>query len=345
MSETEPLNINGLIRDSRKIMNLLGVTEAADVLPELQRRLNAQQPVQARTTSGDLIWQHIPCGWPHPWHPDAEPDTGPDGDPLGCHQPGPWRPLLVGGARAPEVDDNRVPCEHCGKLRAATNQGPFCVACRLKFGQQPQPDLIAQVMEALGVDRPEDVLSAIETIRRVRDQNMACAKDYRQQRDEARAQLARYVDEGGQPLPTDAELDFRIGEVTCERNEARAEVERLKAMLVEIGHPVTDEPAQGPTLREELTQARAEVEQQASRFLATVNTLTTQLHDNHIEAERLKAQIRSEIEQADAHAKWADRLAWAALQHTGTRETEEASGNNELWQLALDVLNRKAGTP
>ncbi len=62
-----------------------------------------QHPAQARTTIGDLIWQHIPCGWAHPWHPDATPDVGPDGDPVGCHEPGPWRPLLGGGGDpAPE---------------------------------------------------------------------------------------------------------------------------------------------------------------------------------------------------------------------------------------------------
>jgi hypothetical protein len=41
----------------------------------------------------------------------------------------------------------------------------------------------------------------------------------------------------------------------------RAEAERTaQAIVDEIGHPVTDEPALGPTLREELAAARAEVE-------------------------------------------------------------------------------------
>lgn len=37
---TEPLNVNGLIRDARDIMLILGVTEAADVLSELKKRLS-----------------------------------------------------------------------------------------------------------------------------------------------------------------------------------------------------------------------------------------------------------------------------------------------------------------
>jgi hypothetical protein len=59
------------------------------------------------------------------------------------------------------------------------------------------------------------------------------------------------------------------------------------------------------------------------------------------EVERLKLQVRDEIGQADEHAAWADRLAWAALKRTGVRETEEASGNEELWRLALDALTAR----
>jgi hypothetical protein len=55
----EPLNVNGLIRDSREIMLLLGVTEAADVLPELTRRLAAPEPQQADASPLlDLVQQY-----------------------------------------------------------------------------------------------------------------------------------------------------------------------------------------------------------------------------------------------------------------------------------------------
>lgn len=47
---TEPLNINGLIRDSREIMLLLGVTAAADVLPELKKRLGVISDTVTVTT-------------------------------------------------------------------------------------------------------------------------------------------------------------------------------------------------------------------------------------------------------------------------------------------------------
>lgn len=83
----------------------LGVQHNEDIAPAIER-FKAAAPgrtEQARTTDGDLIWQHIPCGWPHPWHPDATPDAGPDDDPSGCHKPGPWRPLLV-ATDAPRQD-------------------------------------------------------------------------------------------------------------------------------------------------------------------------------------------------------------------------------------------------
>jgi hypothetical protein len=122
-----------------------------------------QQPVQARTRSGDLIWQHIPCGWPHPWHPDAEPDTGPDSDPAGCHMPGPWRPLLVGGNPAPEpagetYDEQTLVKVYDALKRAGLSEGQSINAVdemqnlgllfreRLATNPAPEPDLMAQVM-------------------------------------------------------------------------------------------------------------------------------------------------------------------------------------------------------
>jgi hypothetical protein len=54
------------------------------------------------------------------------------------------------------------------------------------------------------------------------------------------------------------------------------------------------------------------------------------------EVERLKADVTREIEQADAHAKWADRLAHAVIARYGI-ELDEHAGD-QVWHVAHDVL-------
>ena len=181
---------------------------------------------------GDDLVLNARGHWHHP--NSADPAT------CGTYQcgidPTEYTPLTVTAVREPAP----APARKLIGPPHAHLDAPCTDAC---YEPAEQPDLIAQVMEALGVDRPEDVVDWI------------------------------------------GELNTAIVEIKGERNAIRAERD----------------------------EARAEVE-------------------------RLKSQVNSEIEQADERAAWADRLAWAALKRTGVRETEEASGNNELWQLALDAL-------
>ncbi len=105
------------------------------------------------------------------------------------------------GDRAPEPI-SAVYCEGCGVYNCEQHVKPR--AARDGYGK-----LLDDIAVALGFppDGSADLVVEVERLK---------------------TELARYTDEAGRPLPTDAELDFRIGEVTRERDEARAEVERLK---------------------------------------------------------------------------------------------------------------------
>jgi hypothetical protein len=239
-----PIGIRAL--DERRAADLYD--RIAELLP--------RQPVQARTTSGDLIWQHIPCGWPHPWHPDSEPDTGPDGDPLGCHKPGLWRPLLVCSTPAPErcttLSESGwrcpLPAGHEGlhtvnydeppvdlRLYEARNghpyERPFQVA-------EPRTDLIAQVMAELGVTNPAEVLDALGALLRLAaesEQNAEKLKRSKElflvaarrgdkaesERDEARAEVERQAEQ----------IAKRLVDLERERDEAKRVAEDALAMV------------------------------------------------------------------------------------------------------------------
>jgi hypothetical protein len=169
-----------------------------------------QQPVQARSHRALLLWQHK-CG-----------ATVAKEDPTetvcwSCVEPGPWRPLLVGGTRTPEADDV-VPTEHF--------EEPVRII-------DPQSDLMAQVMAELGVGRPEDVLDALDKrfnalvkARKDRDQMWQNAEAWRRQCDRASAEAADYAER----LKA---VDRSWTETARQRDEYRAEVERLKAEIWE----------------------------------------------------------------------------------------------------------------
>jgi hypothetical protein len=120
-----------------------------------------QQPVQAHNGFGAPWWIHT-CG-------GTRASRSLPGD-RHCDNPGPWRPLFVGGDPAPE--------------QPKATHDDFKQLAGIK-GNSPR-HLLAQVMAELGVDRPEDVLGALAIIRTNRDQWLAQAKHYRKQRNEAR---------------------------------------------------------------------------------------------------------------------------------------------------------------
>jgi muconolactone delta-isomerase len=73
-----------------------------------------------------------------------------------------------------------------------------------------------------------------------------------------------------------------------------------------------------------------------AEVLVTIGVLQMTRRRLAQELDESRAKLRDESEISDAHAAWADRLARAALKHTGVHETEEAA--EELWRLALDAL-------
>jgi hypothetical protein len=189
--------------------------EEPDVLREHLATANAlfariaallpQQPVQARDHKGRMLWLHE-CGAVTPMKVDPT-----DKGCWNCAAPGPWRPLLVGGTPAPE-GDREAYWQRRFHEEAARGDEAGQQILTLHRERNEARDFIAQVMEALGVDRPEDVLITIqkraEAFRRVCD-----AADLRKrQRDERLT------------LDESSRLARRF-------DEARAEVERLKAEL------------------------------------------------------------------------------------------------------------------
>jgi hypothetical protein len=171
VSDEYQLDVTPLILDARKIMTLLGVTEPADVLPELKRRL-PQQPVQALDMYG--------CSWW--WHPCGLATADRDHHEQVCRHPGPWRPLLVGGDPAPEqlIPATDVPkcCETVGvyNVHAADCPTPYASGA---MGSATQPDLMAQVMAERDKARAD------------RDQMQENAEAWKAQYDEARAEVER----------------------------------------------------------------------------------------------------------------------------------------------------------
>jgi len=155
------------------------------------------QPVQARDEEGRPVWQHDRCGFVSSdpvlvgsegacpadggnasWLPLYVLSAAPDGDPAPEEQVFPAPPHRY--ERGPYGVDGSQACGICGSRRAAA-----------VHRQQPQPDLMAQVREALGVKRNEDVLVAIATERA----NFADAAQQiarlMYERDEARAELVK----------------------------------------------------------------------------------------------------------------------------------------------------------
>lgn len=127
---------------------------------------------------------HCSSGYPKPsdWRPLLVADTAPDLrrliDPLHAHSsPGApctdacYADTAPGGDRAPEVRRGRLVRDDSGAVVDI---------------EDAQPDLIAQVMAELGVDRPEDVLKAARGM--IAD--WADLAEARRERDEARAELA-----------------------------------------------------------------------------------------------------------------------------------------------------------
>jgi hypothetical protein len=221
-----------------------------------------QQPVQARDIDGKPWWMH-PCGAVYA----KTTQPGPYTCEVCNHKPGPWRPLLVGGTAASESECGAVfthptkgaqpPCSrphgHGGEADPSYHSNGM-------FKWLDQPDLIAQVMEALGVDRPEDVLGAIETIRANRDHNLNAARDLRRMLDAARAEAEQLRYERRLLGSARMTLDLIAAGTPDRWDGLRAEAERTaQAIVDEIGHPVTDEPALGPTLREENDHLKAKL--------------------------------------------------------------------------------------
>jgi len=177
-------------------------------------------------------------------------------------------------------------------------------------------DLIAQVMEALGVDRPEDVMSAVNQLAEANAFNHQLAEQWRSQRDEARENAAR------------------LNEVV---DDLRAEVAKLRDKL-DLARRGRDE-------------ARDEIERQATGFLAAVNKLTmerdfarrerdealTERDEASAEVERLEAGVLEEIDNRDENHEWADRLANAIAEHLGV-DIGEHSNMNLPWRAALIAL-------
>lgn len=156
--------------------------------------LVAQQPVQARDESDLPLWQHDRCGYVvhAEWAPD-EPGVCPaDGGNA------PWRPLLVGGDPTPECDPLR--CPTCDSPQpsmhpAVGGGGEITGLCPDAFhGTPQQPDLIAQVMAELIVDRPSGVLPTLASMQDRMNERDALTIKIRDERDETRAEVARLLE-------------------------------------------------------------------------------------------------------------------------------------------------------
>jgi hypothetical protein len=141
--------------------------KAADEVLARIAALVPQQPVQARSRRGRLMWQHG-CGAIDECEFRPSPDHCPSG---------PWRPLLVA---APDGD--RTPA--------------------------PKPDLMAQVMAELDLTDPADVLVTIAKRAAALKRVCRSADLRKEQRDEARAEVERL------------KRDYVIGKTWREQREA-----------------------------------------------------------------------------------------------------------------------------
>jgi hypothetical protein len=183
---------------------------------EMKDSDRTQQPVQARDHT-DRLWQHAFCLGVYNEQQREDHERY-------C-EPSSWRPLYVldaapDGERTPERCTNLPGCPaHPDANPEFTHEVDGTRMHSLTTGrlepEQPQPDLMAQVMESLGVERPEDVLAAIATERA----NFADAAQQiarlMYERDEARAEVERYR--------RDAALEDGLVE------SLYAEIDRLKA--------------------------------------------------------------------------------------------------------------------
>jgi len=163
-----------MLTEDRRINGLAAAVRAriAAVLP--------QQPVQARSREGSLLWQHT-CGSVFgisvtPMVPGPCADCADKDDP--------WRPLLVGGTPAPENDPGApLRCPGCGAVDwSITGQVWECKFCRVTMTpradrdrhephldgpREPTAEERAEhdLLQALAVDRLDEVLPAIAELR------------------------------------------------------------------------------------------------------------------------------------------------------------------------------------
>jgi len=202
-----------------------------------------QQPVQARDDRGWPLWQHdcqaITAFSAHVPENGAECSFCPRLD-------GPWRPLLVGGTPAPEpaaetYDEQTLVKVYDALKRAGLSQGQSINAVdemqnlgllfRERATCRPPAELtpelphpssnLAQVMEALGVDRPERVPDALNERLQLSERLGQMAALRERERDEARAEVERQAQQ----------IARRLVDLERERDEARAEVERLNVAV------------------------------------------------------------------------------------------------------------------
>lgn len=135
--------------------------EMARALLDRIAALLPEQPVQARSLLGRLLWFHA-CGdicWTA-----AEPPTRRCPS---CVDSSSWRPLLVGGD--PAHPDIREP--------------------------RPAPSsILSQVMAELGADRPEDVVRALRVLKMAQQHGVVARTHIETERDEARAELQHHLD-------------------------------------------------------------------------------------------------------------------------------------------------------
>jgi hypothetical protein len=145
----------------------------ADALLARIAALVPQQPVQAR--DGIMLWWIHSCGEVNAWVEGDQP--GPY-DTCGTRDcTGPWRPLLVAAPDGDRTPEQR--CPSCGSPNPGEHptiqldydgagprdeDGEHVVICKDSF--HGAPDILAQVMAELGVDRAEDALERLSWLKR-----------------------------------------------------------------------------------------------------------------------------------------------------------------------------------
>ena len=320
MSEVDDRGYAGSLGDAFRVVDQI---EGVAVAPR-------QQPIQARSWGGLPLWIHG-CG--------AIADRAEQPGPFACSTLGctkPWRPLLVGGTRAPEGDgrcptcDSPQPSMHpaiggggevtglCSDPFHSGTPTPEAVSLvpdddRLRTlgedrsvqwledlnaaiervwpgsgwtpTEQPQPDLIAQVMAELGVTDPAEVLDALGALLRLAAESEQNAEKLKRSKelflvaarrgdkaesecDEARAEVERQAQQ----------LAQRLVGLERERDEARAGWERNRSLLDDVA-ALLDVPETGDLLdavrrvKDGRDEARAEVERLNEQLNSTVDLL------------------------------------------------------------------------